>query len=596
MAHYLRPAGSTKLPRSHTVLDVESQTEHRNGTFQQHWRLACADHFHGHNARKWSDPVSVIYRQPWELWSDLHSKVKPERRHIVWCHNLAYDLRVSGALTYLPAMGYELEGIALEHVAGWARFALGSASLLFVDLCSWLPAPLAKVAEDLGIRAVVRPADDAPESAHVARCQSDVTIARRAIIELLDLVSEYDLGPWRPTGAGQSHSAWRRRWLTHKCLVHDQLAVLTAERAAAWTGRCEAWRHGPLDDGPYVEFDLSLAYCQIAADSHIPSMLIGATHTLDVAKLVDLSATHAVLARVSVATDSECLPAMGDEHIFWPVGEFDTVLWDPELAMAAAAGAHLVVREAWIYRKAPALKEASEWIVSALSHGTDALTRVQLRLLKHWARAMVGRCALRYRTWEKWGEAETEDVTLGMYHDWDTGDVSEMMQVGHQLRVLTEQRESPDSMPQIPGWIMSECRRRLWTLMQTAGADHVIYVDTDSLIVDHLGARRLRNAAARGEGWPLHVKGTYRQLDIHGPRMLEVDGQRRMSGIPLQARADQNGKLAGQVFLSLRESMMRHQLDSVEVLNRTYEVANTDRRRLHVDGGRTRPHAVSKAS
>lgn len=595
-AHYLKPAGSTRLPRYHTVLDVESITQHRNGTWQQHWRLACAEHFHGYVGRPWSEPEPHTYLEPWELWADIHSLMYPDRRHVVWCHNLAYDLRVSGALAWLPQMGYELEGIALEHVAGWARFALGTATLLFVDLASWLPAPLHKVAEDLGTEPVPRPPQDAPQEAHLARCQSDVRIARQAVVELLDMVEGYDLGPWRPTGAGQSHSAWRRRFLTHKCLVHDRLEVLDAERAASWTGRCEAWRHGKLDGQTFTEYDLDLAYCQIAADSLVPTVLLGEAHTLAPARLCQLADSYAVLAECHIRTGVECVPAMGDEHILWPVGEFDTVLWDPELRLAVQCGADVTVTRAWLYRRAPALQDVSEWIIRALADDSGALSRVQRRLLKHWARALVGRCALRYRTWELWGEAESEDVSLGMIHDWQTGDVSELMQVGTQLRVLSEQQESPESMPQIPGWIMSECRARLWQLMQVAGTDHLVYLDTDCLIVDELGARRLARFSEDGGGWPIHVKGRYQQLEVWGPRMLELDGQRRMSGVPLQARTDKDGKLAGEVFVSLRESLMRHQVDTVEVLQRTYDPAGMDRRRLHVESGATLPHTLPKAS
>lgn len=596
LAHYLKPAGATRLPRQHTVLDVESQTEHRNGTWQQNWRLACAEHFHGYVGRPWSAPEPHVYLEPWELWADIHSLIKPDRRHVVWCHNLAYDLRVSGALAWLPRMGYSLEGIALEHVAGWARFGLDGGTLLFVDLASWLPAPLHQVADDLRVEPVPRPGDGATQAEWIARCQSDVRITRAAVVELLELVDGYDLGPWRPTGAGQSHSAWRKRFLTHKCLVHDRLEVLEAERAASWTGRCEAWRHGRLDGQRFTEYDLDLAYCQIAADSTVPTVLMGEAHTADPAALCSQSDQYAVLAKVNVQTRVECVPAMGDEHILWPVGEFQTVLWDPELRLALECGAEVEVERAWLYRRAPALQEVSEWIMQALSDQSGGLTPVQRRLMKHWARALVGRCALRYRTWELWGEADSEDVSLGMLHDWQTGDVSELMQVGTQLRVLSEQRESPESLPQIPGWIMSECRARLWQLMTVAGTDHVAYVDTDCLIVDELGAQRLARWQADGQGWPMHVKGRYRQLTIHGPRMLELDGQRRMSGVPLQARLDENGKLAGEVFLSLRESLLRHQVDSVEVLHRTYDPAGLDRRRVHLEGSATKPHALPKAS
>jgi hypothetical protein len=306
--------------------------------------------------------------------------------------------------------------------------------------------------------------------------------------------------------------------------------------------------------------------------------------------------SHCILAQVTVTTPVPVVPTMGDEHILWPVGTFDTTVWDPELELLAANGADVTVHKAWVYRKAPALQQICGWIISQLAHSDDTLTRVQHRMLKHWARTVVGRCALRYRTWDKWGTADDDDVTLGMYHDWDTGDVSEMMQVGTQLRVLSAQRESPDSLPQIPGWVMSECRRRLWALMVRAGLDNVAYVDTDSIVVNSLGAQRIERWSDKGGGWPLHVKGRYSELNILGPRMLVVDGERRMAGVPLQAHMDKHGQLRGEVFVSLRESLLRHQVDSVEVLQRKFDPSGVDRRRRHLDWGRTAAHVIPTAS
>jgi hypothetical protein len=365
--------------------------------------------------------------------------------------------------------------------------------------------------------------------------------------------------------------------------------ALDGERAAQWTGRAEAWRHGELSDGPYTEFDLDLAYCQIAADSLVPAVLAGHLVAPDFADLKARSERYAILARVSVNVSTPVVPAMHDEHIVWPIGEFDTVLWDPELRMLDAAGADVMVHEAWVYRRAPALAEFAKWVIAELSAPHGDRSRVQRRLLKHWARAMVGRCALRYRNWEDVDWAIGNETGFGFFHDWDTGAVVEMMQIGEQVKVLRDQSEAPDSLPQIPGWIMSECRRRLWVLMELVGSEHILYVDTDSIIVDQIGAKRLRRAERAGELWPLHVKGTYAHLDIMGPRMMTVDGERRMSGVPLSAKVTKQGVLRGETMVSLRESMMRGESASVNVAYRDYQPKSLDRRRRHLDDGRTAP-------
>lgn len=588
-AHYLRPLSETRTPRHHCFLDTESHAELANGVSTQFWRLGCADWVSRDGHGGWGEVESVDYTTPLELWVDINWRLRKGFRLCVWCHNLSFDLRISDALRWLPGLGFKLDHIALDHVASWARFVKGDATLMLCDTLSWLPAPLQQIAQDVGVTRPPLPVDPADDAGYRERCRTDVKVIRLAMTELLDMVSDDDLGPWKPTGAGQSHSAWRRRFLTERLLVHDTLDALDAEREAQWTGRCEAWQWGEREDGPFTEYDLDLAYCQIAADSLTPSVLAGQLVSPGFDELLAQSDRFSILARVSVSTSSPVVPATYDEHIVWPVGDFDTVLWDPELRMLKAAGARVECSEAWIYRRAPALAGFADWVIGLLADPAGELTRSQKRMLKHWARAMVGRCALRYREWQDVDWAAGTDTAFGFHHDWDTGAVMEMMQIGEQVKVLAGQSEAPDSLPQIPSWIMSECRRRLWHLMSLAGGSHLMYVDTDSLIVDRVGSKRIEAAQRTGELWPLHVKGRYGHLDILGPRMLTVDGDRRMSGVPLSARLNRHGQLRGEVFVSLRESLTRGTPAGVETLYRSYEPDGLDRRRRHIDGGQTAP-------
>ena len=588
-AHYLRPAQSTRIPRDHLILDVETVSSQAGNVADHNFRLACSEYLTRDARRGWSVPIAKTHPTVTDLWVWVNSLAHPKRRLVIWCHNLTFDLRASRALAALPAFGFDLDGISIENVQSWARFTRDEATILMVDSVSWLPCRIADIGTMVGIDQAPLPGPDGSFEEWEARCIADVAILRCAVRQLMDLIAEKELGPWRPTGSGQSHSAWRARFLEQRPLVHDQLDALAAERRAQWTGRCEAWRWGEHTDGPYVELDLSLAYCQIAADTAVPSVLIGDLELSDLDEAVRLGTRGAVLADVEVTTDEPVVPAAHDGHMIWPVGTFETTLWTPELALLQNVGAQVSFKRAWYYRTAPVLAGAAQWIIDSLTNNPDELTPVQLKMLKNWARCLVGRCALSYRDWQDWGEADDEKVALGTYHDWDTGLITEQMQVGRRIKILAERQEGPDSLPQIPGFIMSECRARLWRLMQIAGAGHLLYVDTDSLIVDHLGAKRLRRAQRQGLAWPMHEKGTYADVDLAGPRMLVVDGNRRFAGVPLAASLDEHGKLVGEVFVSLREALTRNRYDLVQALKRHYSPTGSDHRRVRLGAGRTAP-------
>lgn len=588
-AHYLRPVTRTQIPRDHLFLDVETRRTLTTGGETHDFRLACSEYLSHDPRRGWTPALARTHSTVTDLWVTVNDLAKPKRRLVIWCHNLTFDLRASRALAALPAFGFDLDGISIESVQSWARFTRDEATVLMVDSVSWLPARISQIATDLGLEQAPLPAPDGPDELWEARCAQDVLILRSAMVEVIDLLSEQQLGPWRPTGSGQSHSAWRARFLEHRPLVHDQVDALVAERRGQWTGRCEAWRWGEHSDGPYTEFDLSLAYCQIAADELLPSVFVGerTIETLDEA--LELGTRGAVLADVEVTTEEPVVPCAHDGHMIWPVGTFQTTLWTPELALLANVGAQVTFGRSYVYRTAPVLQAAAEWIIDNLQGNPNNITPVQGRLLKHWARCLVGRCALRYRDWEDFMEADDEKVSLGTFHDWDTGKITEMMQVGRTIKILADQQEAPDSLPQIPGYIMSVCRARLWKLLQVAGERHVLYCDTDSLIVDQLGAKRLERAIRQGLTWPLHKKGVYGHVDIAGPRMLMVDGNRRFAGVPLAATLDEHGKIVGEVFVSLREALTRNRYDLVQALKREYSPTGSDHRRVRDPSGSTHP-------
>lgn len=590
--HYLTELRTSRQPRYHVALDTEAQSAKRGGVFEQRWLCAVASFWRTEPGACEIDYATRDYQDPDELWEHVTTFAPAGKRTVVWCHGLAYDLRISGALRHLPTLGYRLEGIVLERTSSWASFKGDKGGILFCDLASWLPGPLARIAADLGMPQT--PVDFATATADrlLARCRRDVAVTREAVIRLLQFLEVENLGPFRPTGAGQSHAAYRRRFLTEGVLVHDDPACLEMERVGMYTGRAEAWRHGECGPDLFTEYDLRLAYAHIARDCQLPAQLTGRGGTTDLRAVLRLSERFSVLAEVSVVTDVECVPAPLTDRVMWPIGEFVTVLWDPELRLLAEEGATVKVRRYWLYRKAPVLAVFASWVLERLhpEHGTA--DPVERRLLKHWSRTLVGRMALRYRRWEEWATADHHDLTLGILYDADQATTTELLQVGRTMFELAELAEADSSVPQVTGWVMSEARARLWRLMRCAGLDNLYYVDTDSLIVNQAGAERLHSAIMAGEAWTLTEKGTYTRLVIRGPRNLDVENGHRIAGVPRKASRVGPLDFEGEVWRSLRESVVRGELDSVVTTARRFRPDAPDPRRRHIGGGRTAPNAV----
>lgn len=592
-AHYLKPIVSSNVPQRLLWLDCALRPVKEQGLYVQRWGGAALGTTHWTSRKGERKDVTQWHADMQELWDRVDGFCVQRRRCVLWSYDLATQLRVSGGLLALPALGWQLENIVLERTSGWARFTDGDRSLLMCDLRSWTPVDFGVIAQDIeDTTHKLRGFDSGPDylpSKHKWRA----SIIRDAVLQIMEWLQVENLGPFRPTGSGQSFVAYRKRFMSHKLLVHDDIARLEAERAAMHTGRCEAWQHGKLVNGPFVEYDMHAAYCTIGRDCEVPITAQQQVYRPTVKTVTKVIETHSVLAHVTVTTGVPCVPAHMGGRTVWPVGTFRTWLWDPELTLIFQHATKVEVHHAWKYRRAPALAAFSGWVLDALGEQQTIYGRVPQRVVKHWSRCLVGRLGLRYRSWQHFGTCPDPDLRLVTYIDVDAGTSTDLLCAGNDRFILTDMIESAESLPQIPSWVMSECRARLWDAISSVGQVNVLYVDTDSIII-----RGDQGALLTHPGGPLEYshwlrKGTYRRMTVHGPRNYTADTDRHVAGLPLTAKQVAPLEFTGHVMRSVKESMRAGQLDCVAQIPRRFVLDAPDLRRQHLPGGGTAPFEVS---
>jgi len=588
----IQPLTSDGQPARHVIFDCEATIDRDANTETQRWAVGAVAVLRWSDAgvRKIAGPE--VAESPKQLWQTIVAEHRGGGRLVAWAHNLAYDLRVSRALELLPRMGWRLAGIVPPDHGGWASFKSDRGTLLLCDLTAWVNAPLTRIAADLQLDRVLEPSANGRTHALTLRCVRDVQITTAAVAEIMEYVRSNGLGPFRPTGAGQCHAAWRRRFLTMPVVPHDDTVALAHERRAMWTGRCEAWRWGSVDQGELAEFDLNLAYCRLAAREQVPVELHRQVDRPTLDQYLRWRMAGGVMARVTVTTGLPLVPCEDGDRIYWPTGCFQTVLWQPEIDLLLAHGATVEFEAAWLYTRRPALRAFAEWLIDHLE-GPDAAERpVTRRMLKHWSRAIVGRMALRYRSWEWAGRTAEPDLGLMALLELPSGQVTEQLQVGRDIFELAALTEAQSSVPMVTGWVMSACRAELWRLIELAGPVNVAYMDTDSLIVTAAGARRLTDGRVDVVGLPLGIRGTYSRATIHGPRQLDLDTASRFAGVP--RRSVRRGPLEfdAERWSSIRTSLASGRPDTVTVEHVPVKVTGKDMRRIHLPGGWTAPHYI----
>lgn len=592
-AHWITPNERTIVPRNYVTLDTESRIERRGRRERQTFRCAStAWDRQSTKTGRWMETVWRDYDSPAELWREVDGYVRTGERMVIVSHNAPYDIRISDALTQLALLDWQLEAITLQGRGAWAAWRRGKQRIVWVDSLSWLPHSLAKIGDAIGLKKRPLPAGDDCDDAWRDRCRDDVAILRDAWLRIVRWLIAGGHGNWRPTGAGQAWQSYRHNHYTDRILIHDDDGARVAERRAAWTGRAEAWRHGRLNRGPYSEYDFSAAYARIALTHEVPARLIG-EHAVYNGRRHSLPTRGvAALCECTVTTDAPTVPTLLDGRVVWPVGTFDTTLWSNELGLALDHGARVTVHREWLYRTAPALRKWAEWVLSIVDAPHGSVDPIIRMVAKHWSRALIGRFGSRYSTWELFGESPTDDVALGWCNGLHDDGPRRMLHVGGRALIASGEVEGRDAAPQVMGWVMAQARVNLWHTMQLAGIEHVVYVDTDSVIVDADGAARLDAAQIPG----LVCKARWPRIEVIGTRRLVLDGELRAAGVPRNAVRTGERSWTGEAFSQLASSLASGDVAAVNVVERTVRLRERDVRRRQIEGGWTAPYEAGHSS
>lgn len=576
--HWIKGNATERIPHRWLVADSESRTTRDGDTQVQTLRCWVGV--------RWRDDLKTgerrelhrgtDARQFWEWvleWCYTHG------RTVLWFHHASVDLAWLEAFFWLPKLGCELRWCNLDRDVSVATWTTPNGSLVIADTWTWTAQPLEQLGGMVGIPKPKLPAGADDLDAWYHRCESDVLITEAVVRELLAYIRDRHLGNWQPSGAGMGNTTWRHQHYTHKVLVHDDTDALAAERHAMHAGRAEAWWHGQASGGPFTEWDMRMSYTTIAAECLMPTKLWD--HDVAPTRRVHHWALEhfRVLARVTVRTEVPTVPCRLNGRISWPIGEFDTWLWDTELALITEFGGAYRVHEQFRYTRKPCLKSWAEWSIDQCSQDRPVITEVQKTWVKHQARATIGRLGLRTAAWEPYSDNWMPGYTGLTLLSEGEGPARRMMHVGSQVWAETGKEETQQSVPQITSWIMAEARVRLWRAADAAGLEHTMHVDTDSCITDAIGTARMTAAVKAGLPGSWRPKATWPRLEITGPRHYEAPGRRQLPGVPKRAKRRPDGKYAAEVWESLAVAMANGRRGEVRVTNRLYEPRRVDYRR-----------------
>lgn len=548
--HWIKANHQERIPSRMVSFDTESRSYRSGDVETQEWRIGAAIRWRTDLAT--GDHAEVgVFDDPQSLWKWVDEYGRPEKRTVVWAHNLGHDVRISQAMTILPAMGYRLEWCNLDQNVSAMTWRSDHGTIVMADTYTWVPMGLGALAPSVGTPKYEMPKQSASDEVWYVYCLRDAQIVYRIVSALVHFIKTEHLGNWQPTGAGMAYATWRHRFMSDRVLVHNDPGALAAERAAMHTGRAEAWKHGRISGIAWSEVDMRNAYATIGRDCELPRKLHMHTRSINHTQYARLANHYRVLARVHISTRSPASPCRQAGKTLWPIGQWETWLWDTEIDCALRYGAEIKVLETYCYTRAPILRDWAAWILGILNDPDSDVSPIARTWLKHASRALIGRLSLMTRSWSEFGT--NPDGITGITHmtDAETGKTRRMLHVGDVTLIESDADETQNSIPMVTSWIMAECRVRLWDAMNVAGLRNVAHVDTDSVLVNPAGLAALRAAGLAGDGLPWKVKGAWLTIDVRGPRHYYRGKARVIAGVPLRAAEARPGTFTGERWASM---------------------------------------------
>lgn len=556
--HILAPNERMARPEHMLFVDTETRPVRVDDMFtRQDFHLGVACYW---RQRRDGDPD----KYEWLEFIDIHTfwdwclkKALSNTILYLVTHNLAFDLMVLQCFQQVPLRGwrflFQVEqggcrlfkwGYPTKELTTWLAESKPiveftgkrwSKTVLMMDNTNLFRGKLADWGTDLAFPKLEMPDYSAPDSKWWPYCRRDVEIMLRLWSEWFTFLDEHKLGSFKPTIASQAFSAFRHGYMHHSIQIHTLQNAVDLEREGYFGGRTEAFWVGSRADGPFYCLDVNSMYPYVMLENLYPIRLVGMGESTSTARLATLLKTRGVIARVALDVAQPVFPIKQEGKNIYPVGEFTTVLTTPELEYALQRGWIRKIERYATYRMAPIFQSYVTYFYALKQQYGESGDTLRRNLVKLLLNALYGKFGQRGYQDRIIGTADPAKIEVIHGYNRAKKCPFTLYTAGGIVLEQTRTGEGFNSLVAIAAHVTAYARLYLWSLIERAGRRHVLYCDTDSLIVDQDGYIALSHLVAPDQLGSLKVEGPESILEIYAPKDYLFGCRRVRKGIPVDA-------------------------------------------------------------
>lgn len=507
------------------------------------------------------------------MW--IHAVAKKRKTVWAYAHNLGFDLCTSSLIDHLIDYGWKVTEFAVNSGSPFVRLKSGETVLTLSDSWSWFQSPLETVADAVDIHKPPLPKDTDTKQQWRERCQADVTILHTAMLSLMDWWDSEGLGNWNITGSASGWNALRHIPTSQRILIRTDEGECDFDRQGIYGGRRQVWQSGRDSYGSYAELDLEKAYTSVCRYLPLP--------TGRQARFTSLPTDHkwvdhdrwSILAEVTISTDRASVPVRILGCVWYPVGQFRTVLAGPDIKEARDRGDLVAIGEGWLHQMGYPLRAWASWCLDSMSDESGRTPGVAKLVHRVWARSAVGKWAQRgFHVLEMGPSPNSGWHYEEAWHHGKNVPAGIVDFAGTRYQVAAT-AQSDNAYPAILAFVESYVRVALGRCIEATGDSHMVACDTDGYICDDVGLGNLARANSACAPLRARPKRYFRRIRIIGPQHIELDKTKRLSGIPRSAEKTKDGKLVAHTWPKMAWQLANGRKGAYVRPEQTYKLAAT---------------------
>lgn len=583
-AHKIRGEKSLAMPRNLLFFDTETRMVKKpDGSTEHHLRLGWACYVQRSYGRHAGQETWQAFSTCADFWQFVFSHTQDKQK--LWCiaRNVNFDFTVLQGWKYLKEGGYKLKFFYCSNTTVIISIYKPGSSIVLLDSMNWFVESLEKTGQRIGIPKMHVDFDTVQDAELSVYCKNDVLIEVENFKLFIRFLEENRISRLCYTRGSTAMAAYLFRHYTKEIYIHNNRAAIHLEREAYKGGRVECFRLGKFSEGPYTVVDVNSLYPFVMRDNDYPCKYVRQEHYPTLPEFVGYLKEYAVVAKVQLET-TEPVYAVRGQRTYFPIGAYTASLCTPELLYAQKAGHLRKVIHAVLYDKADLFRTFVDTFYAMRlrfkAEGSDEYVEMCKKILN----SLYGKFGQKAEEWTKIADCPDEPDRYEMLIYADRPGCHTIRYLMGQCFELTRFDESYDSFPAIAAHVTAYGRLWLWRLMKIAGHGNYYYCDTDSLIVNDKGLKRLKSEMHDAELGKLKVVESMKRMSIFGLKDYETESKIVTKGIRRNAEKLQDGVYRQDKWPSIQGMLRKGKSDvytvekTVKHLARTYEkgIVNKD--------------------